>query len=80
MTGEFLVQMLHGIGFLTAAALYAMLVAMVVRPAGRGTAGGRRGDGLALLTGLLGLAWNLGALALVTHPRTAPAARRARER
>src|SRR5260221_2002425 len=72
MTAEYLVQILHGVGFLTGAALYGMLLTMVLRGAGRGAPGIRRDDGLAMLTGLLGLAWNLGALALVTHPRSAP--------
>jgi two-component system, LytTR family, sensor kinase len=72
MTAEYLVQILHGVGFLTGAALYGMLLAMVLQKAG--LAGLRRDDGLALVTGFLGLAWNLGALVLVTvHPRTAPA-------
>jgi signal transduction histidine kinase len=71
MTAEYLIQTLHGVGFLTGAALYGMLVAMVLRGAGRGAVGIQRDDGLALLTGLLGLAWNLGALVLVTHPRSA---------
>jgi Histidine kinase len=69
MTAEYLVEILHGVGFLTGAALYAMLVAMVVQSAGRDVERLRRDDGLAMVTGLLGLAWNLGALALVTHPR-----------
>ena len=70
MTAEYLVQILHGVGFLTGAALYGMLVAMVLRGVGRGAVDIRRDDGLALLTGVLGLAWNLGALVLVTHPRS----------
>jgi hypothetical protein len=73
MTAEYLVEILHGIGFLTGAALYGMLLAMVVQSAGRDRAHVRRDDGLALVTGALGLAWNLGALGLVTHPRTMPA-------
>jgi signal transduction histidine kinase len=72
MTAEYLVQLLHGVGFLTGAVLYAMLVAMVVQGAGRDVARLRRDDGLAMVTGLLGLAWNLGALGLVTHPRSHP--------
>ncbi len=74
MTAEYLVQILHGVGFLTGAALYAMLLAMVLQSAGRDLARIRRDDGLALVTGLLGLAWNLGALGLITHPRGAPSA------
>jgi signal transduction histidine kinase len=71
MTAEYLVQILHGVGFLTGAALYGMLLAMALRTVAHGAAGIRRDDGLAMLTGLLGLAWNLGALALITHPRSA---------
>jgi signal transduction histidine kinase len=73
MTAEYLVQILHGVGFLTGAALYGMLLAMVVQNAGRDLARIRRDDGLALVTALLGLAWNLGALLLVTRPRASPA-------
>jgi len=73
MTAEYLVEILHGVGFLTGAALYGMLVAMVVQSAGRDSARLRRDDGLAMVTGVLGLAWNLGALALVTHPRSGQA-------
>ena len=68
MTAGYLVQILHGVGFLTGAALYGMLVAMVLRGDRHAAASVRRGDGLAMLTGVLGLAWNLGALVLVTHP------------
>ena len=70
MTAEYIVQILHGVGFLTGAALYGMLVAMVLRDAGRGALGVRRDDALAMLTGVLGLVWNIGALVLVTHPRS----------
>jgi signal transduction histidine kinase len=73
MTAEYLVEILHGVGFLTGAALYGMLLAMVVPSAGRNFARLRRDDGLAMVTGVLGLAWNVGALALVTHPRFDPA-------
>ena len=73
MTAEYLVKILHGIGFLTGAALYGMLLAMVIQVPGRGLPRLRRDDGLAFVTGLLGLAWNLGALVLVTHPGTTPA-------
>jgi two-component system, LytTR family, sensor kinase len=73
MTAEYLVPILHGVGFLTGAALYFMLLAMVVQNAGGDLARVRRDHALALVTALLGLAWNLGALALVTRPRTAPA-------
>jgi len=69
MSAEYIVQILHGVGFLTGAALYGMLVGMVLRDAGRGALRVRRDDGLAMLTGVLGLVWNIGALVLVTHPR-----------
>lgn len=49
------------LGFLTGAALYAMLLVMVLRAGGR--ASGRSGHGrLLLATALLGLVWNIGAL------------------
>lgn len=73
MSTEDLVQLLHGVGFLTGAVLYGMLVTMVLQSARGGIARMRRADGLALVTGLLGLAWNLGALGRVTHPRGSPA-------
>jgi signal transduction histidine kinase len=70
MASEYLVEILHGVGFLTGAALYAMLVAMVVQGAGWNASRLRRDAGLPLVTGLLGLTWNLGALGIVTNPRT----------
>ncbi len=73
MRTEDLVQLLHGVGFLTGAVLYGMLAAMVIQNAWGGIARIRRADGLALVTGLLGLAWNLGALGRVTHPAGSPA-------
>ncbi len=69
MTAEYVVQILHGVGFLTGAALYGMLVTMVLRDARHSARGLRRDGGLAMLTGVLGLVWNLGALVLVTNPR-----------
>ncbi len=49
------------LGFLTGAALYMMLLVMVLRAGGR--ASGRSGHGrLLLATALLGLVWNIGAL------------------
>jgi hypothetical protein len=52
-------ELLNLVGFLTAAALFAMLLGLVRR--GRGSAD--RSDRLPMLTALLGLAWNLGELA-----------------
>jgi hypothetical protein len=48
-------ELLHLVGFLTGAALYGMLLAMVTRPPARP-------DAFALSTGVLGLVWNLGEL------------------
>jgi hypothetical protein len=45
----------HLVGFLTGAALYAMLFGLVIRR--------RSGDGLPLMTAILGLLWNAGGLA-----------------
>jgi signal transduction histidine kinase len=73
MTAEYVVQILHGVGFLTGAGLYGMLVTMVLRDVRHGAPGVRRDGGLAMLTGVLGLVWNFGALVLVTHPRPSPA-------
>jgi two-component system LytT family sensor kinase len=50
-------ELLHLVGFLTGAVLYAMLLAMVTRPPARPEA-------FALSTGVLGLTWNLGELAV----------------
>jgi Histidine kinase/Histidine kinase-, DNA gyrase B-, and HSP90-like ATPase len=72
MTAEYVVQILHGVGFLTGIALYGMLVAMVLRDARPGAALGGD-DSLAMLTGVLGLVWNVGAFLLVTHPRPSTA-------
>src|SRR5262245_17039768 len=74
MMTEYLVQVLHGVGFLTGATLYGMLITMVLHGGGRGRwPRVRRDDRVAVVTGILGLAWNLGALGLVTHPRSPPA-------
>ncbi len=72
MTAEYHVQILHGVGFLTGAALYGMLLVMVARGALGDLARIRRVDDLALVTGILGLAWNVGALLLVARPHAAP--------
>jgi signal transduction histidine kinase len=69
MTTETLIQVLHGVGFLTAVALYAMLLSMAWRPLPGAIR--RWGDTPAALTAVLGLAWNLGALALVSNVRFA---------
>jgi len=63
-------ELLHIVGYITGATLYAMLLAMVVRARDRA-------DSLALVTAVLGLAWNVGeisvhateALALITVSR-----------
>lgn len=60
-------EVLNLVGFVTGTALYAMLLALVVRNAGA------RGHGFAfslpLATALLGLVWNLGELAAYALPR-----------
>jgi hypothetical protein len=50
-------ELLHLVGFLTGVVLYAMLLVMVSRPR-------TRPEGFALSTGVLGLIWNLGELAV----------------
>jgi two-component system LytT family sensor kinase len=52
-------ELLNLVGFLTGAALFAMLLGLVWR----GRDGADRGDRLPLVTALLGLGWNLGELA-----------------
>jgi two-component sensor histidine kinase len=52
------------VGLLTGVALYGMLLGMVLRHAAGGSRHGSR-DRLALVTGILGLAWNIGALSLL---------------
>jgi histidine kinase/histidine kinase/DNA gyrase B/HSP90-like ATPase len=56
--------LLNLLGFITGSALYAMLLAMVLREprASQITRADRRPDRLPLLTGLLGLVWNLVAM------------------
>jgi two-component system LytT family sensor kinase len=67
VTPEQLVQILHGVGFLTGVALYAMLLSMALRsvrdPSDMSLGGA---NGLAVVTAGLGLVWNVGALTLVT--------------
>jgi hypothetical protein len=66
VTPEQLVQILHGVGFLTGAALYAMLLSMALRSARGPSNSSRRGaNRLAVVTAVLGLIWNVGALTLV---------------
>jgi len=72
VSSDQLVQILHGVGFLTGAALYAMLLSMVLPSVRRASAGLRKGDALAIVTATLGLVWNVGALALVANPEAAP--------
>jgi signal transduction histidine kinase len=59
-----LASLINLVGLLTGVALYAMLLAMVLRLAARRSPG-RGQDRLALATALLGLAWNVGALSLL---------------
>jgi two-component system LytT family sensor kinase len=55
-------EVLNLVGFVTGTALYAMLLALVLR-------GSPRGNLLPLATGVLGLMWNLGELAAYALPR-----------
>ncbi|MSO60823.1 MAG: hypothetical protein EXQ50_01815 [Acidobacteria bacterium] len=55
-------EVLNLVGFVTGTALYAMLLALVLR-------GSPRGNLLPLATGVLGLVWNLGELAAYALPR-----------
>ena len=55
-------EVLNLVGFVTGTALYAMLLALVLR-------GSPRGNFLPLATGVLGLVWNLGELAAYALPR-----------
>ena len=55
-------EVLNLVGFVTGTALYAMLLALVLR-------GSPRGNVLPLATGVLGLVWNLGELAAYALPR-----------
>jgi two-component sensor histidine kinase len=70
---EQLVQILHGVGFLTGAALYAMLLSMVLPSLRRSPVlAFRQGEGPAIVAAGLGLVWNAGALALVTNAQPPP--------
>jgi hypothetical protein len=60
-------DVLNLVGFVTGTALYAMLLALVVRGAARPPEARR--DWLPLATALLGLSWNLGELAAYALPR-----------
>ena len=50
-------ELLHIVGYITGATLYAMLLAMVLRAR-------ERADSLALVTAVLGLAWNVGEISV----------------
>jgi two-component system, LytTR family, sensor kinase len=50
-------DLIHVVGYLTGAALYAMLLVMAVR--------GRSGDRITLATAILGLSWNIGELGVI---------------
>jgi two-component system, LytTR family, sensor kinase len=74
VTPEQLVQILHGVGFLTGVALYAMLLSMALRSVRDLSAISLGGaNGLAVVTAGLGLIWNVGALTLVTGLHGPPA-------
>jgi two-component system, LytTR family, sensor kinase len=61
-------ELLNLVGFVTGAALYAMLLVLVLRTGMQAPADGTR-DRLPLATAMLGLAWNLGELAAYGLPR-----------
>jgi two-component system LytT family sensor kinase len=67
-------DVLNLVGFVTGTALYAMLLALVVRGAARPAEAPARRDWLPLATALLGLSWNLGELAAYALPRLGLAA------
>lgn len=60
-------EVLNLVGFVTGTALYAMLLALVLRQPVSG--GGLRGTALPFATAVLGLSWNLGELAAYALPR-----------
>jgi two-component system LytT family sensor kinase len=62
-------DVLNLVGFVTGTALYAMLLALVVRGATRPPEAHARRDWLPLATALIGLSWNLGELAAYALPR-----------
>ncbi len=70
MTASNAADVLNLVGFLTGTALYAMLLALVLRqrPGTRGIEAGRM-DRLPLATAVLGLVWNVGELAAYALPR-----------
>ena len=69
MTASNAADVLNLVGFVTGTALYAMLLALVVRGAARPPEARTRRDWLPLATALLGLSWNLGELAAYALPR-----------
>ena len=60
-------EVLNLVGFVTGTALYAMLLALVLRQPASG--GGLRGAALPFATAVLGLSWNVGELAAYALPR-----------
>ena len=64
-------EVLNLVGFVTGTALYAMLLALVLRGSPQGNEGlpPQFGNLLPLATGVLGLIWNLGELAAYSLPR-----------
>ena len=69
MTASNAADVVNLVGFATGTALYAMLLALVLRGGSRATEDAGRIDWLPLFTALLGLAWNLGELAAYALPR-----------
>ncbi len=74
MTASNAADVLNLVGFVTGTALYAMLLALVLRRGMRGPHEPAHVDWLPLCTALLGLAWNLGELAVYALPRLGLAA------
>jgi len=62
-------EVLNLVGFVTGTALYAMLLALVLRSKVQGSPEGLPPQYLPLATGVLGLVWNLGELAAYSLPR-----------
>ena len=69
MTASNAADVVNLVGFATGTALYAMLLALVLRGGSRAPEDADRVDWLPLSTALLGLAWNLGELAAYALPR-----------
>ncbi|HEY8462186.1 MAG TPA: histidine kinase [Blastocatellia bacterium] len=62
MTAAAAATLLNLLGYITGLSLYAMLLAMLLRGPRAASSIGAKADRLPLLTALLGLAWNIGAL------------------